>query len=366
MKRQIAFDSALGLIVAALVAGLIAGAALGTAAGSWLAGRPAASVAGRGQTIALTQDGNAAVARVNPAVVTVDNLQRGGAGSEQVAGVGSGFIIDAQGHIVTNHHVVAGADALAVIFSDGRKAPATLVGSDQFQDVAVLAVGGGVPAVAVFGDSDQLQPGQPVIAIGSALGEFHNTVTEGVVSGGGRSLDTGDGYRLEHLVQHDAPITPGDSGGPLIDASGKVVAMNTAVVTGGVAPSTAANLSFAIEANTVRGLAAQLIASGHVDRPYLGVAIQPARQAAAAPEDMHDSEPMPVVVVQVDQGSPAARAGLADGDQITAVAGTKLDEQHQFLNLVYRHQPGETLTLQVRRDGQSRDVPVTLGQRTGA
>lgn len=366
MKRQIAFDSALGLIVAALVAGLIGGVALGTAAGSWLAGRPATSANGRGQAIALTQDGNEAVARVNPAVVTVDNLQRGDAGSEQVAGVGSGFIIDAQGHIVTNHHVVAGADALAVIFSDGRKVPATLVGSDQFQDVAVLTISGGVPAVADFGDSDLLQPGQLVIAIGSALGEFRNTVTEGVVSGGGRSLDTGDGYRLEHLVQHDAPITPGDSGGPLIDSSGKVVAMNTAVVTGGLAPSSDSNLSFAIEANTVRRLAAQLIATGHVDRPYLGLAIQPARQAAASPEDMHDSEPMPVVVVQVDQNSPAQRAGLAEGDQITAVEGTKLDEQHQFLNLVYGHQPGDTLTLQVQHDGKNRSVAVTLDKRSGA
>ncbi len=317
------------------------------------------STAQQSDVPAQTKD--AIVNKVNPAVVTIENQQPGPDGTEQTVSLGSGFIIDAQGHVVTNNHVVDGADALVVVLLDGTKLNGSLVGADAFQDVAVVKIDGTVPATVAFGDSGAVRSGQSVIAIGSALGEFRNTVTDGIIGGVGRSLDTGDGYLLGNLIQHDAPINPGNSGGPLLDLNGDVIGMNTAVVRGGFGQAGAEGLGFAIASNTVKAYADQLIAKGKVDHPYLGVSFRPASSTfdGAAPTDAQ-----PVTIVSVAQNSPSSRAGIVSGDRVVAVDGVTLDGEHGFLNEVYKHQPGDAVTLTVQhQDGSQDDVKVTLQSR---
>ncbi|MGB3329097.1 MAG: trypsin-like peptidase domain-containing protein, partial [Thermomicrobiales bacterium] len=182
------------------------------------------------------------------------NGNSGQSGSNQAVGAGSGWIYDSEGHVITNNHVVEGADTFVVQFADGTKADATLVGTDVFQDVAVLKLASGtkIPEVATVGDSTQMRAGDQVVAIGSPLGEFTNTVSEGIIGGLNRSLDTGAGSSLQNLIQHDAPISPGNSGGPLLNMQGQVIGMNVAKVdyqqSNG---ASATGLGFAIDGNTV-------------------------------------------------------------------------------------------------------------------
>ncbi|HET9014951.1 MAG TPA: trypsin-like peptidase domain-containing protein [Thermomicrobiaceae bacterium] len=369
MKRQVGFLPAVGVAVTTLVFGLLGGILLGAAGGMWYAEQhlPAPLLAtgaasSSGQTT-LSASVSAIVGRVDPAIVTIVNTPPGASPSSQSSqtDMGTGMILDHQGHIVTNNHVIEGGGSLQVIFSDGHTVAATLVGTDAFQDIAVIKVAGPVPATVNFGDSSQLQPGQRVVAIGSALGEFHNTVTEGVVSASGRSLDTGNGYLLENLVQHSAPINPGNSGGPLIDLSGNVVGMNTAIVQGGFGQTGADGLSFAIASNTVRSYVGQLIAYGAIARPYVGITFRPIDQGNTTLSA--NAQPQPIVVAEVSPGSPATQAGIRVGDQITAVGGTSLDDQHPFLNVLYRYRPGDVVTLRVESGGSTRDVKVTLVAR---
>lgn len=379
MTRQIRFWPAVALMVVALAVGLLTGGALGAFAGyTYGTNQPASPLASAAgptpaatetppsvtpsteQAPVSTQSVNEIVAEVNPAVVTIVNqVGRRGAAGGGGTGIGTGMIIDEAGHIVTNNHVVDGAGSLAVIFSDGTRVPATLIGGDPYQDVAVIKVAEPVPATVSFGDSSQVEPGEPVIAIGSALGEFRNTVTNGIVSGAGRSLDTGQGYRLENLIQHDAPINPGNSGGPLVDMRGNVIGMNTAVVRGGFGQPEAQGLGFAVESNTVKAFAEQLIADGRIERPYLGISFRPIASAGAS---RADAQPAPVLVVTVVPDSPADAAGIQVGDVITAVGGTTLDSDHPFINVMYQHAPGDTVTVTVERnDGAPQELRVTLG-----
>jgi 2-alkenal reductase len=209
-------------------------------------------------------DATSAVKQVGPAVVTIVNKQSvmGGRGRfpVQATGIGSGVIVDSRGYIVTNYHVIEGQQSLQVIFSDGTEAAARLVGGDEAADIAVVKVDTAVPAVAELGDSDALEPGQPVVAIGSALGDFRNTVTAGVVSAVHRDLDETLQTSLGDLIQTDAAINEGNSGGPLIDLNGQVIGINVAVVRStGYQGDTAEGLGFAIPANTARQIADSLI-----------------------------------------------------------------------------------------------------------
>jgi 2-alkenal reductase len=210
-------------------------------------------------------DATSAVKQVGPAVVTIVNTQSvmGGRGRfpVQATGIGSGVIVDSRGYILTNYHVIEGQQSLQVIFSDGTEATARLVGGDAAADIAVVKVDTAVPAVAEFGDSDALEPGQPVVAIGSALGDFRNTVTAGVVSAVHRNLDETMQTDLGDLIQTDAAINEGNSGGPLIDLNGQVIGINVAVVRStGYQGDTAKGLGFAIPANTAKQIADSLIA----------------------------------------------------------------------------------------------------------
>jgi 2-alkenal reductase len=213
-------------------------------------------------------DARTAVRAAGPAVVTVVNTMqvtsrgRFGSGTRTAEALGSGVIISDQGYIVTNQHVVDGQTSLEVIFSDGTRVAATLVGEDASSDLAVIKVDVAVPAVATLGDSDTLVAGQPVVAIGTALGDFQNTVTEGIISGLHRQLDDSS-VAVQDMIQTDAAINHGNSGGPLLELEGKVVGINTAVVrTDSAAGDVAEGLGFAIPVNTVKKVVEQLIASG--------------------------------------------------------------------------------------------------------
>ena len=279
-----------------LIIGLILGAVLGGVAGGLVARNtlpaqprqarpcvatvvPIVSAASARAASDSNQAVVAAVKRVGPAVVTVVNTmpqQRVfgffGDSIQQPKGSGSGVIISPQGYIVTNNHVVENYETLQVIFADGTTVPADFVGTDQFSDLAVIKVSGSVPAVAELGDSDQLQIGEAVIAIGSPLGDFKNTVTFGVISGLGRSLGIEEGSTYEKMIQTDAAINQGNSGGPLVNLAGQVVGINTAIVRGNSTSSAVAEgLGFSIPAQTVSDITSQLISQGYVDRPYLGI-----------------------------------------------------------------------------------------------
>ncbi|HYP42085.1 MAG TPA: trypsin-like peptidase domain-containing protein [Chloroflexia bacterium] len=214
-------------------------------------------------------DARFAVQQVGSAVVTIVNTMQinmrgrfGPAQSQTAEALGSGVIISSEGYIVTNQHVVAGQQSLDVIFADGTRVAATLVGEDAYTDIAVIKVDANMPAVAQFGDSDKLEAGQPVVAIGTALGDFENTVTAGIVSGLHRQLEDG-GTSLQDLIQTDAAINHGNSGGALLDLDGNIIGINTAVVRNdGTMGSVAEGLGFAIPSNTVKTVVEQLMKGG--------------------------------------------------------------------------------------------------------
>ncbi|HEX8918996.1 MAG TPA: trypsin-like peptidase domain-containing protein, partial [Chloroflexota bacterium] len=279
--------------------------------------------------------------------------------------MGSGLIVDSEGHIVTNNHVVQNQTSLQVIFSDGKKAPARLVGTDAVSDLAVIKVDAAVPAVAVFGDSDKLELGQPVVAIGSALGNFRNTVTAGVVSGLNRNLDDPSAPALRNLIQTDAAINHGNSGGPLIDLNGRVVGINVAVVrtTTGTLGDVAEGLGFAIPANSVQTVSAQLIKSGVVSRPFVGISYQLITPQIAAYYDLPRNDG--ILVTDVQAGSPAAKAGLTANSIITKFDGVTLNSDTSMLELLMKHKIGDNVSLTYLPSGASAEktVMVVLAER---
>jgi 2-alkenal reductase len=272
---------------------------------------------------------------------------------------GSGVIISNDGYIVTNNHVVDNEQSLAVIYADGSRHEATLVGTDPVMDIAVIRVKDPVPGVASFGDSDALQPGETAIAIGSPLGDFQNSVTVGVVSALNRTVP---GSGMEGLVQTDAAINHGNSGGPLINLNGEVIGINTLVVrSDSMAGDQAQGLGFAIPSNTVKDVSQQLIANGKVVYPYLGVRFSEIDPETAALQNL------PVqygaLVGQVQPNTPAAQAGLQQNDIITAINGQKLDGTSSLRQLLLKHKPGDTVQLEVLRNGKTITVDVKLGTR---
>jgi 2-alkenal reductase len=305
-----------------------------------------------------------AVKTVGPAVVTVVGTVPGqqtffGQTPDRDVS-GSGFFVSEQGYIITNAHVVQNTKEVSIILSNGSEQTAVVVGADKYNDIAVLKAEGPVPAVAALGNSDVLQPGESVIAIGSPLGDFKNTVTVGVVSATGRSIDTGEGYQVEGLVQTDAAINQGNSGGPLLNLAGEVIGVNTLIVRGSGSGAVAEGLGFAIPIDTAQAVAAQIIEKGYFAHPFLGITYQPITPAISRAYDLPVQ--WGVYISRVADSSPASEAGLRRGDIITSVGGIALDDSHSYLNTLYAYKPGDTVSLTIARGGETLDVQVTLGE----
>jgi len=304
------------------------------------------------------------VQKVGPAVVTVVGTIPGqqtffGITGDQTVS-GSGVFITDQGYILTNNHVVQGTKQVTIVLSDGTEEQATIVGTDPYSDIAVLKTDGKVPAVATLGNSDMLDPGESVIAIGSPLGNFKNTVTVGVVSATGRSIDTGNGYQIEDLIQTDAAINHGNSGGPLVDLAGEVIGINTLIVRNTNSGDVAEGLGFAIPVNTAQVIAQQIIQKGYFARPYIGINYQPIDPNIAARYNLPAQ--WGIYVTEVTNGGPASEAGLQQGDIITKIGDVALDETHTYVNTLFTFKPGDQITLTFVRNGQETQVQITLGE----
>jgi len=286
-----------------------------------------------------------------------------GSSSVQPVGSGTGFIIDTDGHIVTNWHVVDGGSKFIVIYSDGSSHDAKLVGSDSVSDLAVVQVKDDVPGTVSFGDSDALLPGQSVLAMGSPLGDFQNTVTEGIVSATNRDFpgSTGSNAQYNNLIQHDAAINPGNSGGPLLNMNGEVVGVNTLGISVDDQGQPVQGLFFAIPSNSVQQVAKELIDNGKVTYPYFGIQFQDNSPELAAQNNL--STDQGVVVTAVSGGTPAADAGFQEGDVITKVGDYTLDAQTTFSEALFNYKPGDKIDVVVNRNGDEKTLKITLGER---
>jgi S1-C subfamily serine protease len=308
-----------------------------------------------------------AAAKVSPAVVriAVGSSAPTDPFSIPESGYGSGVIFDSAGWILTNRHVVAGSDQLTVELQDGRQFPGTVYGIDTLTDLAIVKIdANGLPA-AELGSSSDLAVGQTVIAIGSPLGTYSSTVTSGILSAMGRQI-TVDGGRLTNLLQTDAAINPGNSGGPLLDAAGAVIGINTAVA------SNAQGIGFAIPIDIAKPVMRQALAGEKLVRPYLGISYETIdRQVAQdrglsvtdgallGPGRDSNGQPRPAV----EPGTPAEKAGLREGDIIVRVDDQALDGLHPLDLVLSQYAPGQQVTLEVLRDGETVHVTVTLGTR---
>jgi 2-alkenal reductase len=297
--------------------------------------------------------------RVGPAVVTVVNYLS--QSNSRNLGFGTGVVINPRGYIVTNSHVIEGQQRLKVIFQNGAERDATLAGADPATDLAVLKVEGDLPGIAGFGDSSKLEPGQPVVAIGSALGEFTNTVTTGIVSGLHRQLPRQGDSPLEGLIQTDAAINPGNSGGPLLNLQGQVIGINTAVVRqSGQGSNVAEGLGFAVPSNLARAISEQIIAEGRVVRPDLGVTTTAVTPGLAVQQDLQVQQG--AYVKSVAPGGPGAAAGIKASDVIVAIDGKAVDEDASLPFLLLAYRPGTQVNVIVARGQERLSVQVTLGE----
>jgi serine protease Do len=286
---------------------------------------------------------------------------RGGENQTQRS-LGSGFIVDKEGYILTNRHVIEGADDISVTLSTQRPGAepyeAKLVGKDARTDVALLKI---VPkgdlTVLRLGDSEQTEPGEWVMAIGNPFGLGGNSVTVGVVSFKGRNLTLGVQGTGVDMIQTDAAINPGNSGGPLLNTRGEVIGINTMIVTGGLQQS--AGVGFAVPINVAKEILPQLREKGKVVRGWLGVQIQAVDEATARSFKMKEARG--AVIAQITDGSPAEKAGLKPEDVVLSVDDLAIQDQTDLSRYVAGKSPGTTVTLKVLRGGEERTVPVTLG-----
>ena len=334
------------LTAAVLVAGLVLAGCSASAAGP--ARAATASTAGLEVTpsaLALQQQFVQVVKQVGPSVVLIQTSQ----------GLGSGIVFDATGDVVTNAHVVEGADSFQVTLADGHRYPARLVGSFGPDDLAVLHLDATGLHPAAFADSSALQVGDVTLAIGNPLG-LQSSVTEGIVSALGRTVNEDNGVALPDVIQTSAPINPGNSGGALVDLQGQVVGIPTLAASDPQLGGAAAGIGFAIPSNTVRDIAAQLIADGKVTSSHR--ALLGGEGAATTSGGL--------LVAKVQAGGPAAKAGIRAGELITAVNGTATPDQGSLADLLAGQHPGQVVRVAVATPaGARRTVRVTLGQYPG-
>ena len=373
-----------GTIVAAAVlsAVLAAGGTFVTLDATGALNRPATTASSLAQPTGARQpvtiDESSAIidaaAKVGPAVVQItvtgtstDPL----GGTIPETGVGSGVIYDSHGWILTNRHVVTDANGqivskLTVALKDGQKIDGTVYGVDTLTDLAIVKIDASGLTAAPIGSSSDLKVGQLAVAIGSPLGTYSNSVTSGIISATGRSITLDNGARLSNLIQTDAAINPGNSGGPLIDAAGEVIGINTAIA------SNSNGIGFAIPIDIARPIMQQALAGQKLARPYIGVRfvsidyqvkqaqkLPVAEGALVGPGQDANGQPLPAV----DPSSPAAKAGIKDGDIITAVGGQVIDTSHPLDAVISQFAPGQTVTIDILRGTARISVQVTLGTR---
>lgn len=294
--------------------------------------------------------------------------QQAPSGQQEVGG-GSGFIVESDGLIVTNKHVVDDDQAsYTVVMNDGKRYDARVLAKDPSNDIAVIKIDAKDLPTLPFGNSDSVQIGQSVIAIGNALGEYRNTVTQGIISGVSRTITAGDtsgnSETLENVFQTDAAINPGNSGGPLLDLTGHVIGMNTAVNQSGQL------IGFAIPVNDIKRDVDSVKTSGTIVKPFLGVRYVVVTAALAQQEKLSVDHG---ALLQADTttndpaivaGSPADKAGLVAGDVILSVDGTNINTDHSLAGLLNTYNVGDTITLQVLHDGKTKSVKVVLDKRS--
>src|SRR6266576_1255026 len=294
-----------------------------------------------------------AVARVAPAVVNIDVKQRINArrGERELSGNGSGFVITPDGFILTNSHVVHDASAITVNLSDGREYPARLTGDDPDTDLAIVRIDGPRLAHVRLADSEKLRVGQLVIAIGNPFA-FETSVTAGVISALGRSMHTQFGRLIDNIIQTDAALNPGNSGGPLVNSAGEVVGVNTAMI------RPAQGICFAIASNTARLVAGWLIRDGKIRRSYIGVAGQnvPLHRRVVRFYDL----PLEtgVLVVSIEKNSPAEHARLREGDLIIAFNSRPIGSVHDLNKVLVGEQIGVSASLTVIRHTEKLELPI--------
>jgi S1-C subfamily serine protease len=367
------------VVVAALAAAVLAsgGTVVALTAGGAFDRAPAAVTSSPGTNSTtvkqpVTLDESSAIisvaAKSGPSVVRIytKGIDPNSASAQEQDGVGSGIIFDANGWILTNRHVVASTTDLTVQLKDGTKYDATIYGIDTLTDLAIVKVAAtGLPA-ATIGDSDGLKVGELVIAIGSPLGTFDNSVTSGIVSALGRDITTSGGH-IRNLIQTDAAINPGNSGGPLLDATGAVIGVNTAIAQNSV------GIGFSIPIDIARPIMRQALAGETLARPYIGiqyVSIDPqmVKQlklpvGAGAYVQILDPNGDPTGEDAVRAKSPAAVAGIKTGDIVTSLNGQAIDAQHPLDAILTQFAPGDSITLEVIRGTEHVIVTVTLGTR---
>jgi putative serine protease PepD len=386
---------AAGLIVAALIGGGIAlggAAALGNLGSSTTMIREEAftrplSVAAFQQTRA--QSINEIYRAAAPGVVHIDTVTKTAQRADPFFGnpfgtsqteraLGSGFVIDKAGDVVTNYHVVRGATSIRVSFSNNERIKAKVVGVDPSTDLAVLKVGVKSRALRSLplGSSDSVRVGDQVIAIGNPFG-LDRSVTAGIVSAVQRRIEAPNQLSIEHVIQTDAALNHGNSGGPLLDAQGEVIGVNAQIETGGSASQGNVGIGFAIPVNTVRDVAAKLIKDGKVEHPFLG--IEGKTLVPSIARLFHLPAPNGVLVVSVRPGSGAAKAGLraathevtvegeswpAGGDLIVKADGQRVPTIERLVDVIAAKQPGDKLQLGIVRGSERVDITVKLGRQT--
>ena len=357
------------LVVIALVVGMLSGAMSAVAVTNLLkpdssaaltsttAGGTTVSNVHLDETSAITE----AVKKDSPAVVTIQVQSGQGSG-----GSGSGFIFNSNGWILTNRHVVESANQIQVILADSRTFTGTVYGIDTLTDLAIVKVDAAGLPTAPLGSSADLQQGQLAIAIGNPLGNFENTVTTGVISGLGRQITAGDvsqtsSEQLNNLIQTDAAINPGNSGGPLLNSAGEVIGVNTAVA------SSAQGIGFAIPIDAAKEIVAEALAGKPLARPWIGVYYQAVTKQLATDKGLSVDHgaligpPANGSSAGIVNGSPAASAGLKNGDVITAVDGQTVDTNHDLSTRIVTHAPGDKVVLTIQRGSSSIQVTLTLG-----
>ena len=368
------------IVTASLLSAILAaGGTVAVLDQTWALDRTAATgpVSGTpsGQQQAVTIDESSAVidaaAKAGPAVVKITTTSQGTGvnpfGTEiPSTGVGSGVIYDAKGWILTNRHVVDGAEneTVKVELKDGREFDGHIYGIDTLTDLAIVKVDEPNLPVAPIGTSDGLKIGQLVIAIGSPLGMYSFSVTSGILSGKGRDISVDSGQRITNLLQTDAAINPGNSGGPLVDASGAVVGINTAVATD------SSGIGFAIPIDIARPIMSQAVAGEALTRPWIGIRFESIDQKVKKANNLTVDNGALVSTgagtgSAVVEDSPAAKAGVKDGDIILAINGIRIDQEHPLDALLVQFKPNDSVTLDVLRDGSQVTLTVTLGTRPG-